>query len=54
LQITAANGEEHIDRLVSALHELQDLFRRRDDAQGLARPKRFARTTPRSIGRRGG
>ena len=54
LQITAANGEEHVDRLVSALHELQDLFRRRDDAQGPARPKRFARTTPRSIGRRGG
>jgi 8-amino-7-oxononanoate synthase len=47
LQITAANGEEHIDRLVSALHELQDLFRRRDDAQGPARPKRFERTTPR-------
>ena len=54
LQVTAANGEEHIDRLVSALHELQDLFRRREDAQGLVRPKRFARTTPRSIGRRGG
>ena len=51
LQITAANGEEHVDRLVSALHELQDLFRRREDAQGPARPKRFARTTPRSIGR---
>lgn len=47
LQITAANGEEHIDRLVSALHELQDLFRRRDDTEGLVRPKRFARTTPR-------
>jgi 8-amino-7-oxononanoate synthase len=47
VQITAANGEEHIDRLVSALHELQDLFRRRGDAHGSARSKRFARTTPR-------
>jgi len=43
VQVTAANGEEHIDRLVSALHELQDLFRRRDHSQRLVRPKRFER-----------
>jgi 8-amino-7-oxononanoate synthase len=47
VQVTAANGEEHIDRLVSALHELQDLFRRREDPQTPVRPKRFERTTPR-------
>jgi len=47
VQVTAANGEEHIDRLVTALHELQDLFRRREDAQGPVRRGRFGRTTPR-------
>ena len=47
IQVTAANGEEHIDRLVSALHELQDLLRRRDDPRTDVRPKRFERTTPR-------
>jgi len=48
VQVTAANGEEHIDRLVSALHELQDLFRRREPAHALVRPKRFERSnTPR-------
>lgn len=45
VQVTAANGEEHIYRLVTALHELQDLFRRREATLG--RPTRFARTTPR-------
>ena len=42
IQVTAANGEEHIDRLVDALHELQDLFRRRDESP--VRPRRFVRT----------
>jgi 8-amino-7-oxononanoate synthase len=42
VQVTAANGEEHIDRLVATLHELQDLFRRRGDAGSFARRGRFA------------
>ncbi len=33
VQVTAANGEGHVERLVRVLHELQDLFRRREDPQ---------------------
>jgi 8-amino-7-oxononanoate synthase len=38
VQVTAANGEDHVDRLNDALHELQDLFRRRSEKP------RFSRT----------
>jgi 8-amino-7-oxononanoate synthase len=41
IQVTAANGEEHIDRMVDALTELQDLLRRRPD--DVAAKPRFSR-----------